>query len=68
MVIDQGSVIDRIDYNIDATLKHTEKAVVHLRGAERHASSATADKCIKILLALVLVGAIIMAFKYSSSS
>jgi len=42
--------------------------VVHLQGAERHASSATADKCIKILLVMVLLGALVLAFKYSSSS
>lgn len=34
LVIDQGSLVDRIDYNIDETLKHTSKAVVHLEGAE----------------------------------
>lgn len=34
LVIDQGSLVDRIDYNIDETLKHTSKAVVHLKGAE----------------------------------
>mgnify|MGYP002345227227 FL=1 len=67
-MVDQGSVIDRIDCNIDATLTHTEKAVVHLRGAEKHASSATADKCIKILLVMLLIGAVVLAFKYSSSS
>jgi syntaxin 16 len=33
MVIDQGSIIDRIDCNIDDTITHTQKAVVHLRGA-----------------------------------
>lgn len=67
-MIDQGSIIDRIDYNIEGTLTHTQKAVEHLRGAEKHASSAAADKCIKILLLFVLIGALALAFKYSSSN
>lgn len=33
LVIDQGSIVDRIDYNIEATLQHTKKAVVHLQEA-----------------------------------
>jgi t-SNARE complex subunit (syntaxin) len=68
MVIDQGSIIDRIDCNIDDTVTHIQKGVVHLRGAEKHASSATADKCIRILLLLVLIGAIALGYKYSAST
>lgn len=33
LVIDQGSMIDRIDYNIDETIKHTKKGVEHLIAA-----------------------------------
>lgn len=65
LVIDQGTLVDRIDFNIDETVMHTTKAVVHLRGAERHASSKTAQRCIRILLAIVLVCAVVLGFKYS---
>ena len=34
LVLEQGTIIDRIDYNIDKTMEHTEKGVKHLRKAE----------------------------------
>lgn len=39
LVIDQCSLIDRIDFNIEETLVHLDKGVDHLRGAEENASS-----------------------------
>lgn len=30
LVIEQGSLVDRIDFNIETTLQHTQQAVVHL--------------------------------------
>lgn len=65
LVIDQGSIVDRIDYNIEATLQHTKKAVVHLQGAEEAASSAFADRIIKGLVTMVVVLIAIMAYKMS---
>lgn len=34
LVIEQGSLVDRIDFNIEATYEHTQKAVVHLQAAD----------------------------------
>lgn len=42
LVIEQGSLIDRIDVNIEETLTHVEKGNEHLRGAEDNASSPCA--------------------------
>lgn len=33
LVLEQGTIIDRIDYNIDKAVDHTEKGVEHLRKA-----------------------------------
>jgi t-SNARE complex subunit (syntaxin) len=33
LVLEQGTIIDRIDYNIDKAMDHTEKGVEHLRKA-----------------------------------
>lgn len=66
LVIDQGSIVDRIDYNIEATLQHTKKAVVHLQGAEEAASSPFADRIIRGLVTAVIVLIVIMAYKFSS--
>ena len=66
LVIDQGSVVDRIDYNIEATLQHTKKAVVHLQGAEEAASSPFADRIIKGLVTVVIMLVVVMALKFSA--
>ena len=64
LVIEQGSLIDRIDVNIEETVVHTTKAVGHLQGANEAHSSKFADGFIKVLVALIIIFAIILGFKY----
>lgn len=64
MVIEQGSLIDRIDVNIDSTLTHTKKAVVHLEAADEHASSPFADKVMKILVVMIMILAVLLGLKW----
>ena len=54
-MIEQGSLVDRIDVNIESTLTHTQQAVVHLEAADEAASSAFADKMMKVMIALRIV-------------
>ena len=65
LVIEQGSLIDRIDCNIEETLGHVERGNKHLKKAEEHVSNSCAEKCMLVLLTLILVVAIILGFKYS---
>lgn len=65
MVIDQGTLIDRIDYNLEETVKHTKKGVEHLVLAEEHISSPFADKIIKVMIGMILMMAMLLAYKYS---
>lgn len=64
LVIEQGSLIDRIDFNIEQTFEHTVKAVKHLEAANEQASSAFADKVIKVLVILIISMAFILGAKY----
>ena len=64
LVVAQGTVIDRIDYNLEQTEEHTSKAVVHLQGADSHASSPFADKIIKSLALAIMLFAIVLGLKY----
>lgn len=64
MVVAQGTVIDRIDYNLEQTEVHTANAIVHLQGADTAASSPFADKIIKILAIAVIAMALILGLKY----
>lgn len=65
-MIDQGSIVDRIDYNVEQTLQHTKKAVVHLQGAEEAASSPFADRIIRGLITAIIFLAIVMGYKFSA--
>lgn len=66
LVIEQGSLIDRIDVNIESTLEHTQKAVVRLVAAEEAASSPFADKVMKILAIMILMMAVILGLKWAA--
>ena len=63
LVIEQGTLIDRIDFNIDETVKHVDKGVKHLTNAEKHASNSCASKCMCILIILILAMACVLGFK-----
>lgn len=65
LVIDQGSLIDRIDFNIEETFTHIEKGITHLKGADESASSPCAQKCMCILIMLILAMACVIGFKMS---
>ncbi len=64
MVIEQGSLVDRIDVNIEQTYEHTVNAVKHLEIANEHAASPFADKVIKVLVILIIALAFILGLKY----
>lgn len=64
LVVSQGTIIDRIDYNLEQTEEHTSKAVFHLKGADQHASSAFADKVIKMLAITIIMMAVVLGIKY----
>ena len=65
-MIEQGSLIDRIDVNIESTYEHTQKAVVHLVAADEAASSAFADRVMKVLVVMILLMAIILGLKWAA--
>lgn len=65
LVLEQGTLIDRIDYNIDRAADSTQKGVEQLRKAEERQTSRCADRCIQILVGVIIVFAVIMGFKYS---
>ena len=63
LVIEQGSLIDRIDFNIEETMDHVSRGIDHLKGAEKKAANTCASKCMVILILLVVAMACVLGFK-----
>ena len=59
MVMEQGTIIDRIDYNLETTENHVEKAVEEIKTAEKY-QKAMRVKIIVLILLLLILGAIII--------
>lgn len=63
LVIDQGTVLDRIDYNIEQVVVQSREANVQLQKAEKSQKSNRAMKCIMLLVAINLVLILILIVK-----
>ncbi|CEM11249.1 unnamed protein product [Vitrella brassicaformis CCMP3155] len=55
LVIDQGTMLDRIDYNVEQVVMQTEEANVHIAKAEKLQKSGRAMKCILALVIAIFV-------------
>jgi syntaxin 16 len=64
LVIDQGTILDRIDYNMEAVVEHTKTGIQQLERAEKHQKSARPMKCIICLLCTIGVLLIILVLKH----
>lgn len=65
LVIDQGTILDRIDFNMEQVVEHTKEGVAQLQRAEEHQKSAFPLKCIMILLVLIAMMVAILIWKHS---
>jgi len=66
LVIDQGSILDRIDYNIEQVLDQSQEANKQLQKAEQSQKSNRAMKCIYFLVIANLVVLLILIVKARS--
>jgi syntaxin 16 len=65
LVIEQGSMLDRIDYNIDQTLQSLKTGEKDLKAAERAQKSQRALLCICLLVTTIIVLLAILVWKWS---
>ena len=61
LLVNQGSLLDRIDYNIESVQMKVEEGAIQLSRAERSARTARKMKCIMILCGSIILALIIMA-------
>lgn len=64
LVIDQGTILDRIDYNMEAVVEHTKTGISQLERAEKSQKSARPVKCIAGLMITICVLLIILYLEH----
>ena len=64
MVIDQGTILDRIDYNMEQTVEQSKEGIEQLKKAEDHQKNSLSVKCIILLCVLIFVMVLILIFKH----
>mmetsp|Transcript_4455 Transcript_4455/g.9496 ORF Transcript_4455/g.9496 Transcript_4455/m.9496 type:complete len:352 (+) Transcript_4455:285-1340(+) len=67
LVIDQGTILDRIDYNMEQVVQSTEDGVVALEKAEKYQKSARPRWCICILLFLITILLTFLILKHNGT-
>ncbi|KAK0226094.1 t-SNARE [Armillaria fumosa] len=63
LVIDQGTILDSVEYNIEQTDAHVSEAVQELNTATRYQKSTGRRKCIFLLLLIIFGLIIVIIFK-----
>lgn len=64
LVVEQGTILDRIDFNIEEAHKDTKQAVVHLEKTVKIEKSMRGKGVIGCLVASILVCLILLTMKH----
>jgi syntaxin 16 len=64
LVIDQGTILDRIDYNMEAVVEHTKTGIKQLEKAEKSQRNARPLRCIICLSCTIFVLLAILILKH----
>ena len=65
LVVEQGTILDRIDYNIECAHKDTKQAVVHLEKTVEIEKSARAKGVMACLLASIILCLLFLVLKHT---
>lgn len=63
MVIDQGTLLDRVDYNVEQMAVHTQGAVEELKNAAYYQRRSGKRSCIFLLVLCILAVIVVIAMK-----
>ena len=67
LVVEQGTMLDRIDYNVEQALERSKKGVEQLNLAEKYQKSARPLKCMLALMALIVIMVVILILQHSGN-
>ena len=65
LVIDQGTILDRIDFNMESAVEHAKEGVKQLVTANDHQKNALPMRCIIVLVVLIAIMLIVLVVKNS---
>ena len=65
LVVEQGTILDRIDYNVECAKDDTREAVKHLEAARASEKSTRAQKCIYCQLTTIGVLVLVIIIKFA---
>ena len=65
LVVEQGTILDRIDYNIECAHQDVKQAVVHLENTVEIESSARSKSLLLCLITSILVCTLILVLKHT---
>ena len=55
LVVEQGTILDRIDHNMEAAVQHVKKGLVEIETADEYSKKATPTKCMLILMVMIVI-------------
>lgn len=64
IVMHQGEVVDRIDYNIDVAMKHVSRGKTNLVQAKEYQEHGCARWCIRLQITAIVFLAVLIFIKY----
>ena len=64
LVIDQGTILDRIDYNMEVAVDRVDEGVIQLEKARKYQKASRPMKCICVLVIIIIVLTIMLIIKY----
>ena len=68
LVVEQGTILDRIDHNMEQTVVVTKKGIEELETAEKYQKSARPIKCMLVLMVLIVVMTIVIVLRKTNTS
>ena len=68
LVIDQGTILDRIDFNMESAVEHAKEGIVQLQKAEQHQKNALPLRCIVLLIVLIAIMLTVLIVKHTKTS
>ena len=68
LVIDQGTILDRIDFNLESAVGNATAGIEQLKLAEKHQKNALPMRCIIVLVVLIAIMLIVLVVKNTPKS